>query len=61
MATKSFLKNINLRGETQSKAFIRALERSKVTKEKEVILSRPASDMSREEIRQIFRPERKEA
>lgn len=61
MATKSFLKNINLRGENQSKAFIRALERSKDTKEKDVILSRPASDMSREEIRKVFKPERKEA
>ena len=54
MATKSFLKDISLRGQQQSKEFIRALEKSKATKEKEVIFSRPVSDMSREEARAIF-------
>ena len=54
MATKSFLKNISLRGQQQSKEFIRALEKSKATKEKEVEFSRPVSDMSREEVQKIF-------
>lgn len=61
MATKSFLKTVSLRGEKQCKDFIRALEKSKSTQEKEVILSRPASDMSREEIRKIFKAERQES
>ncbi len=54
MATNSFLKNINLREPKQCKDFIRALERSKERKEKEVHFSRPVSDMSREEIRKRF-------
>lgn len=61
MATYSFLKDINLRGRKQSQDFIRALERSREKKEKEVKLSRPVSDMSREEIRKIFEPKRNEA
>ncbi len=60
MATKSFLKNVSLRGEKQCKDFILALEKSRSTKEKEVILSRPASDMTREEIRHIFKTETQE-
>ena len=57
MATKSFLKNVRLHGEKDCKKFIRALEKSKDTKSKEVQLSRPASEMSREEIRNIFNVE----
>lgn len=57
MATKSFMKNLDLRGERQCKEFIRALEKSRDTREKEVNLSRPASDMSREEMRKLFASE----
>ena len=57
MATKSFQKSINIHGEKKSKAFIRAIERSKNTKEKNVILSQPTSDMTREEIRRAFSQE----
>lgn len=54
MATKSFLKNVSIRGERQSKEFIRALEKSKSKKSKEVTLSRPVSDMTKEEAKHLF-------
>lgn len=54
MATNSFLKNINLREPKQCKDFIRALEKSKEKREKEIQFSRPVSDMSRDEIRKRF-------
>lgn len=61
MATSSFLKTINLQGRKQSQDFIKALEKSKEKREKEVRMSRPASDMSREEIRKLFGTKREEA
>lgn len=60
MATNSFLKTINLQGRKQSQEFIRALEKSKEKGEKEVRISRPVSDMSREEIRKLFDTKREE-
>lgn len=56
MATKSFLKNVNLHGRRECQDFIRALERSDetpgraMTKDSEL----KAHDMSKDVIRRVF-------
>lgn len=56
MATKSFLKNVNLRTKRESQAFIRALERSDEA-QKNAQADKPqvvARDMDKATIRRIF-------
>ena len=54
MATKSFLKTINLRSTKQCQAFIKALETSQAHKEKPVVYSKTVSEMDKEQIRKVF-------
>ena len=56
MATKSFLKNVNLHGRRECQSFIRALERSDQTPRRETPADRAvsASDMDKETIRKVF-------
>lgn len=59
MATKSFLKTVNLRGKRQCQDFIRAVERSQQAQAEQPRFttdSRPAKarDLTPEQIRKIF-------
>lgn len=54
MATKSFLKTVNLRGEEQAESFLRAAESSKAHQGKNAEHSRRVTDMNREQIRKMF-------
>ncbi len=54
MATKSFLKNVNLRGKKQSQAFVRAAAVAQTRKAQQVAYSRRVSDMDQQQIRKIF-------
>lgn len=54
MATKSFLKNVNLRDTRQCQAFIKALEKSQSKEPKQVDVSTPVRDLNKEQIRKIF-------
>lgn len=57
MATKSFLKNVHLHGRKQMENFIKALESSKESHPKQVIMSRQVKDMTPDEMRKIFSKE----
>lgn len=54
MATKSFLKNVNLRGQRQCQEFIKALEKSQSRKTQPMDKAVRARDMSKDQIRKIF-------
>ena len=54
MATKSFLKTVTFQNKKQSQDFIRALERSERKSTSPVRMSRPVSNMTREEMRALF-------
>lgn len=54
MATKSFLKNVNLRDAKQCQSFIKALEKSESKEPKKVEVSTRARDLTKEQIRKIF-------
>ena len=54
MATKSFLKNVHLHGRKQMENFIKALESSKESQPKQVIMSRQVKDMTPDEMRKYF-------
>lgn len=54
VATKSFLKSVNLHGKKQCEGFIKALESSQSAPRKNVVYSKTVSDMSREQIQKIF-------
>lgn len=54
MATKSFLKTVTFQNKKQSQDFIRALERSERKATSPVQMSRPVSNMTREEMRELF-------
>ena len=45
MATKSILKNVNIRGKRRVNAFVSALEHSMQQPEKEVLLQRPVVEI----------------
>lgn len=59
MATSSFLKDVRLKSKKQAQNLIRALETSQAKPEKQVVFSRPVSDMSPDEIRKTFSPKGK--
>ncbi|MTI96807.1 MAG: hypothetical protein FH749_15245 [Firmicutes bacterium] len=54
MATKSILKNIDIRGQSLCWSFIRALENAEKKKGKEVVLTKSHRELSQEQIRKIF-------
>ncbi len=54
MATKSILKTIHIKNKKSALALVNALENACGKQEKKVAMSRPHSDASREEIRQMF-------
>lgn len=54
MATKSFLKNVSLRGTKQCRGFIRALEKSEKQTKPDTASTVPVHDMTREQIRKVF-------
>lgn len=54
MATKSFLKNVNLRSRSQCESFIKALERSQARKPQRIDMTNRTKDMNKDQIRKIF-------
>lgn len=54
MATKSFLKNVNLRDPKQCKSFISALEKSQAYEPKKIDTHSRARDLTKDQIRKIF-------
>jgi hypothetical protein len=56
MATKSFVKNVNLHGKKECQAFIRALERSDSVSDHSYPIDEqvPAKDMSKDVIQKMF-------
>lgn len=55
MATKSFLKTIDIKNKKLAKDFVHALENAENKTAKEVVVGKKVKHMSREEIRSIFR------
>ena len=55
MATKSVLKNINIKSPVAARALVRALENAKGKHARPVVNNRSFSDASREEIRKMFK------
>lgn len=54
MATKSILKNIDIKDRKMGRAIISALENSKNKKSKNVVLSRTCVEVKGEKIKDIF-------
>lgn len=54
MATKSFLKAVHLKGQKQSRDFIRALEKSSSMPIRENTAIEKARDLTQEQIKKIF-------
>ncbi len=54
MATKSILKNINIRNKSLCRNFLEALENAEGKKGKKVILSKPCIEIKGEKIKEIF-------
>ncbi len=54
MATKSILKNINIRNKNLCRNFVNALENAEGKKAKEVVLSRSCTEIKGEIIKEIF-------
>lgn len=54
MATKSFLKDVNLRDKRQCQAFIRALEKSQAKEVKQIDIASRSRDLTKEQIQKIF-------
>lgn len=54
MATKSILKNINIKNRKMGYAIVSALENSKGKKNKDIMLKRTCEEIKGEKINQIF-------
>ena len=54
MATKSILKNIEIRDKKSAKKFVYALDRAENIKGKSVTFSKQCKDLSTEEINKVF-------
>jgi hypothetical protein len=54
MATKSFLKNVNIRDYKQTKNLVNVLENAESLKTKEVSLSRSFQKLSKADIKNVF-------
>jgi len=54
MATKSILKNVNIRGRQRVHDFVTALERSEKQPEKEVLLQRPVVEIRSDQMKSLL-------
>lgn len=54
MATKSILKNVEIRDRKFGRKFADAIEKAKTTHSKEVVYSRPYREVKGEEIKKLF-------
>lgn len=54
MATQSMLKSVNIKSPRKTKKLLVALERSKSSPSKEVVMSKEVRTLSREQIIEIF-------
>lgn len=54
MATSSIFKDVKIKDRRHLHALVRALECSKGTKSKDVVLSKRCSDMTKEQMQEIF-------
>ncbi|SJW28021.1 hypothetical protein [Clostridioides difficile] len=54
MATKSILKNVDVRKKAFGRNLVSALENAKNKQEKEVVLSKKCSEVSKDKIKDIF-------
>lgn len=54
MATKSILKNINIKDRHSARSLINALEQSKNTKSKDINYSKVVKDIPKDKIKSIF-------
>ena len=54
MATKSILKNIDIKSKGLGENFVRALERSIEQKPKEILYSRTVTNLQKDKIRDFF-------
>ena len=54
MATKSILKNVDIRDKKFSKDFVNALENAHGKKAKDVVLSKACTNVNRQDIRKLF-------
>ena len=57
MATNSILKNIRIKDKLSAKKLAAALENSKAASENIVIFNKKCSEATKEEIRDIFKPD----
>ncbi len=54
MATKSILKDINIRDKQLAKRFVNALENAENMKSKEVLMSKNVNNITKSQIKMIF-------
>ena len=54
MATSSIFKVIRAKDKTSIRKLVSALEKSSASKPAEVVMSRPVSDMTKDEIQKLF-------
>lgn len=54
MATKSILKNVNIKTADDAKRFVEAMEHTENKKAKDVVISRTCSEASKEDIKRMF-------
>lgn len=54
MATSSIYHNVNVKDRYLSRALITALEKSRISKSKEVVLSKKSEEIKGEQIRKLF-------
>lgn len=54
MATSSIFSEVKIKDNVHLRKLVRALERSKASRPKEVAMTRPHSDMTKERIQKLF-------
>lgn len=54
MATKSILKNVDIRDKKLGREFVNALENAYQTTDKEIVLSKPCTKMKQKDIRNLI-------
>lgn len=55
MATNSFLKNINIKGRSQTQNLVTALERSEANRGKDVTMSRSVVEIKGDAVKEFFK------
>lgn len=55
MATKSMLKNVNIKGRAQTRALLHALEHAEQHRGKEVVMSRSVEEVRGDDVRKYFK------